>query len=295
MQAPMQAETFASVMAVLVVYERSLQEAKPWQTLRRWLEGSADGRGEPRLHRVFIYDNSAQSRAKPPADLERCDYVHNPGNGGTAAAYRAALSVARERGIDWLLLLDHDTQLPEDFLDRSAVAARLATEVDAPVAVVPWVRHGVGRIVSPTLVTRMGSFRPLTQRQKPGDCRHLSAIASGSLLRASALENLPPWPKGLWLDYVDHWIFTQLQRNGSRILVSDQVLQHDLSVAAPGKLSATRLRSLLDGEAIFTGLLGLGARAVYPLRLMWRILNLARLNPRLAMTALHWVVAGGPR
>jgi hypothetical protein len=226
--------------------------------------------------------------------VKGCEYLHNPDNGGIAAAYESALAIAGTLGIEWLLLLDHDTHLPASFLDQSSIAAHAAGH-PAPVALVPWVRHGRNTIVSPARVTRSGGLRPLRPGQRPSGDAHLSAIASGSVLNVATLKNFPPMPKGLWLDYVDHWIFAQLHRSGLKIAISDQILEHDLSIASPGALSAARLRSVLDGEAIFTGLLGIFARIVYPLRLARRVVILARINPKLAVTAVRWILAAGWR
>jgi hypothetical protein len=286
----MQTEKDIGLMAVLVVYERSLDDVAAWPTLRAWLEGTRSGQRGLRLQHALIYDNSRAPRAEPPVAIPHCQYAHNPHNGGTAAAYEAAIEIASSLGIQWLLLLDHDTQLPPDFLEHAAIHDRLICGQPPAAALVPWVRHGRDLIVSPARVTRTGGFRPLRPGEVPARGAHVSAIASGSMLHVATLRSLPPIPKRLWLDYVDHWIFAQLHRNGLRTQVSDQVLQHELSIADPVALSPARLLSVLDGEAVFTRLLGMLARLVYPLRLARRIIILAAVNPQLAATAIGWIL-----
>jgi hypothetical protein len=276
----------AIVMAVLVVYERGLAEVAAWTMLRSWLQTTGPD-GSRSGARVLIYDNSAAERARPLQELPGCLYVHDPNNGGTAAAYACATRVASEIGVEWLLLLDHDTSVPEHFLEEAATTVFSGSASAA--AWVPWVRLGNGAIISPVKVTWMGGFRPLHPGVLPSSGMHLSAIASGSLLRVASMRELLPWPKGLWLDYVDHWIFAQLHRRGLQTLILNQVLQQELSITAPKSLSPARLVSILNGEVIFQGLLGTCARLVYPWRLAWRVLRLARSNPGLAVHALKWI------
>src|SRR5450631_3935315 len=171
-QGSMQAEKDKALMAVLVVYERGLADVGPWRTLRAWLEGTRDSRSGLRLDHLLIYDNSSTPRAKPPAGIRRCQYTHNSNNGGTAAAYEAAIEIASVRGIQWLLLLDQDTQLPADFLDQAGIDDVPMSGQQRAVALVPWVRHGRDLIVSPNRVTRTGTFRPLRPRQVPARGEH---------------------------------------------------------------------------------------------------------------------------
>lgn len=273
-------------MAVLVVYERDLTEVSAWTVLRSWLRGGGSGGSRPGAH-LLVYDNSATERAKPPPGVAGCRYVHDPNNGGTAAAYACAMRIAGEIPVEWLLLLDHDTHLPEGFLEE-AVAATSSGSASAA-AWVPWVQLRNGAIVSPAQITRTGGIRPLRAGVQPPADMHLSAVGSGTVLRVASMRELPPWPKGLWLDYVDHWIFAQLHRRGLKTLILNQVLQHELSIAAPASVSPSRLVSILNGEASFQRLLGTRARLVYPWRLAWRVLRLARSNPGLAVHALKWI------
>jgi len=242
-----------------------------------------------RLEHVLVYENSVGPRARPLTQIDRCEYIHNPRNGGTAAAYQAAIQIASERGIPWLLLLDHDTRLPLEFLDGAELGACSPGRAPTTVALVPWVAHAGTTIVSPSRVTRFGTVRALRRGALPPSGAHLSAIASGTVLHVESVKRLMPIPESLWLDFVDHWLFAQLHRNRLPIRISAQVLEHDLSVANPAALSPTRLLSVLQAEADFMRQLGLRARWFYPLRLVRRIVVLAAVKPSLAVTAVGWI------
>lgn len=272
------------LMAVVVVYQRPLATVRAWPFLQTLLSGSKETGFD--LQQLLIYDNSPQ----PPAALEpstpRCMQVHDASNGGTAAAYTRACAVASDIGIDWLLLLDQDTALPETFLADAALA--LANSQGQAVALVPWVVQGA-RVISPSRVTARGGIVSLQPDGGPIDTTGLTAIASGSLLHVPTLASILPFPEGLWLDYVDHWLYLQLQRRGCPVAVFDARLQHELSVFTPRTLSARRLRSILDGEAAFTALLGPQARRAYPFRLAARTLRYAAIRPDLAWQMLAWM------
>jgi hypothetical protein len=280
------------VLAVIVVFERDLKEVLAWSFLRQRLVATAAYSDTTEscgffLGHVLIYDNSPQARAAPTEHLPGCIYIHDAGNGGTAAAYARACTFAREAGIDWLLLLDQDTLLPFGFLE--AASAALMNSPHQPYALVPWVFHGA-RVVSPARVTTIGTIAPLQYEAPPPIARDLTAIASGSLLYVPKLVSLLPLPNGLWLDYVDHWIFAQLRIRRLLVLVFDASLQQDLSIFSLESLNLSRLSSILSGEAAFSATLGIKARLVYPFRLAARVMRYAWIRPGLAMHTLTWVL-----
>ena len=137
-----------AILAVVVVYERALDEVEAWPALRSLL-GHGSSETGPQLEHLLIYDNTALPRAKPAASVARCTYMHNPNNGGTAAAYAHATRLAIDLGLPWLLLLDHDTLLPTNFLAAAAGDFEAAARQPTIAALVPMVRHRHGELVSP--------------------------------------------------------------------------------------------------------------------------------------------------
>lgn len=278
-------------MAVLVVYERELQQVNAWPLLVDALS-TASCAGF-KLEHVMVYDNSWNPKAQAAAANDACSYVHDRSNGGTAAAYERAVEVAVQRRIEWLLLVDQDTDLPPEFF--GAAAASLASlPLERLGALVPTVMDH-DKAVSPARVTLFGRIKPLRRQGAFGPLAGITAVASGSLLRVAELRPLMPLPRELWLDYVDHWVFVQLTHRGARIAVFDAVLRHSLSVMRPAQLDRRRLNSILDGEFYFQRLLGPLARGVYPLRILARLARYAVISPRLAVNLLQWMACEGRR
>jgi hypothetical protein len=137
-------------------------------------------------------------------------------------------------------------------------------------------------------VSCFGTISPLRDIRGRGADR-LTATSSGTILNVAMLNEVLPLPRGLWLDYVDHWIFARLHYRGRAVLILDQTLQHDLSVADLSSLTRQRLFSILNGEACFNSALGGKARIAYPLRLAARIIRYAFVKPRLAIASAAWV------
>lgn len=294
--------TGMKVLAVLVVYERRLDQAVAWPTLQRMLTraDSAMGDGLVLAH-VLVYDNSAFPLAQPLGFVSDCTYLHDPCNGGTAAAYRLAARLGTSLGATWLLLLDHDTDIPPTILQTASAALTRSAPI-RPAALLPWVLHG-DKVVSPARITAFGTVVPLSPNSAVRAEWRLTGIASGSLLRVREFDELDRMPLGLWLDYVDHWIFARLAQRGAPVALIDCALQHDLSVTHIDRLGESRLDGLLAAESTFVASLPWLPRAVHPWRLFARALRVARARPRHAWTivmhATHWRrnsirMTGGP-
>jgi hypothetical protein len=272
------------LMAVVIVYDRGLEAVAAWPALAAELTRSASARA--RFERVLIYDNSPVSRARPPQDIPGCVYIHDQTNGGTAAGYVAAAAMAAEAGIEWLLLLDQDTLLTQSFIEGADAALKSGTSPGAA-ALVPRIFQGT-MLISPARVNCFGTISPLRRGKRDGLDR-ITAISSGTILNVAMFNEVLPLPAGLWLDYVDHWIFAKLHERGHAIRILDQALQHDLSVTNVSSLSRQRLFSILNGEACFNSALGGKARLVYPLRLVARMIHYAFVKPELAWASVAWI------
>jgi hypothetical protein len=253
------------VMAVLVLYGRRVEESAAWPVIRAWLGAT----GSSGLRHCLIYDNSPERQIDPATLPDNAALIHDPTNGGTTAAYRAAAARAGAANCKWLLLLDQDTGLPPDYLTRARSAA--ADAADAAV-LVPRIRHD-GLLVSPATITPAGSIVPTDRPGQNGGMA--TAISSGIIVRSAVLEKVR-FPAALWLDYVDHWLFLALVREGSSVATIDVDLAHDLSIRTPRTLSLSRVKSILAAERIFYEALGGRARTLLPARQALRAARYAR-------------------
>jgi hypothetical protein len=274
------------LMAVVVAYERPPEAIPSWTYLTKVLTENVQVNCKALSH-LLLYDNSANRHAPTCHIGPSVTYIHDPANGGTAAAYTKAIEVANRSAIQWLLLLDQDTILTDSYMQ--AMRAQLQKlAMHPPAAIVPWVVHD-GAVISPARIRPWGSIAPLERKEIPiGQMEPLTAIASGCVLHVPTVVKIMPIPRDFWLDYVDHWIFSQFKARGLPVVVVETALEHDLSVRAPRSIGARRLKSILDGELAFHGSLGVLARAVYPIRLLARMLRYLVIAPRTSAQTFVW-------
>jgi hypothetical protein len=277
------------LLAVLVVHRATAQSAQAWPFLQNALEHSSGADSEPsqrfQLLHVLIYDNSPTAQEDQKLE-SRISYVHDANNTGTAGAYTKAFAMAHILRCEWVLLLDHDTALPETYLESAHTAAKDITDRDGRI-LAPWVMHGE-LCVSPSRLSRWGGFGRLTPALASSvDTKSLTCIASGCFLDSKARSLIGAIPPELWLDFVDHWMVSRIHRGGGSLTVIEATLQHDLSVENPNDLSAHRLRSILAGERYFLAQCGWLARISYPLRLLVRAISYARQGSPIWRQVLH--------
>ena len=274
------------MLAVLVLYEKEIEKAESFSTLMSLLRDSLNDRLV--LRHILIYDNSKQKHNFKLSDgVSGVTYFHNPLNGGTVAAYSYAFELAKGVGASWFLLLDHDTAIP---LKHLALAAyELINIQDSNIAaLVPCVKHG-DAIVSPALLNRYGSVTPTEDIKNKKLTDIVTAISSGAFINAGALKDIMPFPNELWLDYVDHWIFLRFSRAKWNVKSFSAKINHHLSVEEPSELSASRVISILNGEAVLLSLIGGPAKKTYYLRIAYRVFKYLRKNPNLVPPMLRWL------
>ncbi|MBO9688663.1 MAG: glycosyltransferase [Mitsuaria chitosanitabida] len=280
------------MLAVVVLYRRAPAQAAAWPELSRWLDQPSKA-GDLKLRAVLFHDNSpapdpTSAEAVGNAPDARVHYRHDPANGGTRAAFIGAAERARALGCDWLLLLDQDTSLPPRLMDAASTALAATPGV---AALVPRVLHGETPI-SPAVIADTGIIRPLPLERTPRAGARLTAIASGTLLRVEALEALGPLPERLWLDGVDHWIFTRLHRLGRPVRIVACTLKHDLSAVSLSSMPTWRVVSMLESERLLLREWPWIARLARPYRLSRFLMRLRREHPDAFRAALRWLVTG---
>jgi GT2 family glycosyltransferase len=273
----------ASVLAVVVTYRREWTSVRSGDFLVDTLgRQTSDGLT---LERALIYDNSPEPTARPSTASDLLVYVHDPRNRGTQAAYWHGLELARSKGHDWLLLLDQDTALPPDYL--ASVSRLKVADLDV---LLPNVVHG-NKVISPGYLSRWGSVVSGALPHSPSDKGTPTGIASGAMIRSSALQRLGKPPAELWLDFLDHWMFWRLHMLGCRFGALDTWIAHDLSIERMDQIPVSRLHSIWNAERRFMADLPWTARLTYPTRQLNRMMRLMARHPAVAAHLWRWWTA----
>jgi hypothetical protein len=164
------------------------------------------------------------------------------------------MELAERMGIPWLLLLDQDTTIPEEFIPRMAAYSQRFAHDPEVAAVVPLLTWR-GRLISPN---HLGSFYRVLP--VPRTCHgtyykeQLFACDSATLMRVSALREAGGYDEGLfWLDFSDIYVFAAFYRNGRSVYVaSDLQVEHSLSTTDyANNMTPQRYRNFLAAEGAY--------------------------------------------
>jgi GT2 family glycosyltransferase len=237
-----------SILAVIVLYQTAARDSVSVTSLAQAL--TAIQSGALRL-KVVLFDNGPEAQGAPDIFGDE-QYLSATGNVGLAQAYNASVQIAQEEGFEWLLTLDQDTSLPEDFLTEMLKVIEIVGHTPEIAAVVPYMRSA-GRPVSP-YTFRWGALAewfPLAFMGVPEAATY--ALNSASLLRLSALVQAGGYDPRFWLDASDHAMFHKLRMYGKAVYVAGSTLiEHRLSVLdTTGRMSVTRYQNILAAESAF--------------------------------------------
>ena len=198
-------------------------------------------------------------------------------NHGLLGAYEAALEQARAEGYDWLLTLDQDTALPENFFSAIEPGLRAAAEDPRIAAIVPHLAEGE-QLLSPAYVG-LTRTTPMPASFSGVPAREARAFNSAALLRVEALEAIGGFDPCFWLDHLDSWLHHQLYIHGWRMYVLDSVhLEHHFSLLNyKERVTLAHFRNFLGAESAYFDLYGSWlARLAYSAQLAVRLVNQRR-------------------
>jgi len=238
-----------NLVAILVIYNCKIEESETFNSLLQ------NYKKNPKVFKNFkliIYDNSLTAQAISLNISFEYEYVHDQNNKGLAVAYNYALNEAIKYAYDWLLILDQDSSLPEDFLDNLSCDISIIGDDTTVTAVVPKMRYKK-MIFSPTKVFFGGIIRGIDKRHR-GICtfKNVFAIGSGCVINVSFLQKVGGFNEVFWMDCLDRWLFLTINNMGGKVYVTDSVIEHEVSVMNFDKLmTEQRYYNILKYETLF--------------------------------------------
>jgi GT2 family glycosyltransferase len=256
------------ILAVIVRYKMRLEGSPTMVSL------SEAFRLHPELRREFgvlVWDNS-------PTPLENLrlpfpfKYDHSRENIGVSGAYNRALKVAEQGGFAWMLLLDQDTTLPDDFLPRLLGHIERHEGDSQVAAMVPFLVDGA--IPSSPVAVLCGRNKPISPPFEgfyPGE---IFAANSGVTIRAAALREAGGYDEDFWLDLSDVVLFHKLHLKGKRVWIAgDLQVQHRITNNDfDGSMSPQRYSNFVAAEGAYWDLYrGWLPRSIYMARLLGRV------------------------
>lgn len=196
------------IYAVMVVYNKHLSECPSFC--------SAKSQSDVQL---LVVDNSTDESVQNQEEARQAGawFLSMNGNKGLSKAYNAAFDMLREKPGDWIVLLDDDTEIPDEYW------VKLRTE--SPDAILlPVVMTANGKMISPAEMKH--DIPHLAQSTE--SITEITGINSGMAI-PKRLADTYTYDERLFLDYVDHQFLKDMKRTGEKIRILPVKLYQEFS------------------------------------------------------------------
>lgn len=253
------------IQIVIVLYKTTLDKSLSFNSLRKY----ADKLTVP--HNILIVNNYPDIHIADDNDYK----VLTPENNVMlSGAYNLALDEAKANGHQWIMLLDQDTLITEEYINE---INRVFTEgvQDDIASVVPIVRQATNNIqISPATYNPFWGLVNITMLSKGVYNNCVSAINSCAVVRVNAIEQIGGFPKNYPLDGLDVIYFYYLYKNDWKCMVIEPVIYQNLSVYDfKNSMNMTRYKSILKSESDLAKDMGGMAVVTTKLRYCVRVLK----------------------
>jgi len=248
-----------SIEIVIVLYQCSLDESVTFQSLKKSLEKTSID------YELIIYNNDVNQKIEEKEFL----IVNSEENKKLEGAYNFALDRAIENGKNWILLLDQDTEIPDNYLKELNKIFSVGYSPDL-VAVVPKL-VSEGKVISPVRVTSLIRFEKELNVSGYTNER-INALNSMSLFNVQFIRSIGGFSKDFPFDMHDHWCYNQVYKHHKKVYVLDVTTKHESSfVNFEKNISVNRYREFLSSENKFIhNELGIPVYFYYKMKLLLR-------------------------
>lgn len=184
---------------------------------------------------AIIIDNGSTDETPELLETLKSEHPHffdilsNHAN-GLAKAQNMGISMAREQGFDWVLLLDHDSRLGDGMIDAMKQAYAQIAEPRRIGIMAPYIRDENAKTAPSYVTPWLGVF---FRRAQFGNREILdnviNVIASGSLIPMHVFNEVGMMDEQFFIDYIDTDFCLRVIGKGYHIIaVRDAVLYHKL-------------------------------------------------------------------
>lgn len=229
---------------VIVLYQIKATDSLTIQTLQQILASNK----LPELRQIIVYDNSPMEDTPVFTD-KRFIYHFAEGNQGLAKAYNYVWPKSLSAGCDWLITLDQDTKLTNEYFIAVMNEIKKANE---QIVVIAPVVYDKTQQISPV---RSDTLRPLhTSLPMGGEIYHsqVMVINSAAVISLNFLQQIAGYNESFSLDYLDHWLCWKVYQEEKQIKVLQEELRHQLSVLDyKGSMNVKRYQQILNAESQF--------------------------------------------
>lgn len=206
-----------SILFVIVLYKMRLFETQTYKTLLK----------HNNQFRLFVYDNSPEPmHSSDEFETDNIKYVSDTKNSGLSAAYNKAAKYAATENIEWVLLLDQDTQFAKDIIDEYCCAVAQNSEIKL---FIPPMKIGNGKYISPV---KMFFHTTKPSKKTPFgivSLKQYTPINSGMLINTKAYWSVNGYNEAVFLDYSDYQFIERFKKIYPKAYVLSSVCHQNFS------------------------------------------------------------------
>ncbi|MBM6736207.1 glycosyltransferase family 2 protein [Mediterranea massiliensis] len=151
-------------------------------------------------------------------------FIHNELNRGIGYAHNRGIFCAKKKGVDAVLILDHDSVLKDNFV-KNLSSSLVENEVSKIAAVGPVYMNSTTGEYYP-ITTYIGPFiKRLRPTSHPVEASFL--ISSGSLIPLNVIDDIGGMNEELFIDYIDvEWSYRAKSKGYKLLAVPTAVMEH---------------------------------------------------------------------
>jgi GT2 family glycosyltransferase len=208
----------------IVVYNEKYWDSVTFKSL---LSSYHQSNKNEKIH-ILVFDNTiSPNKFTPLLEENNVDvtYFSFNENRGISHAYNFLHNVATNKGFEWIVFLDQDTLLPEDFYQ---VYSNKVKETFHTPIFIPLVKLNTGEIFSPSVYRNFRHYK-IPQVTRYLNLRDHSAINSGLLINCDFFKQLGGYNENLFLDFCDHDFFDKVRKEIDQIEILDVELLQNFS------------------------------------------------------------------
>ncbi len=264
---------FSQISIVVVLYKKSLEESETLHTLLKILDTK---------NNLLVFDNSPYRQYKNDCfefHNFSVQYFHDPTNPGLSDAYNKALRIANTIKTKWLLLLDQDTTLTDEYINE-IIGLDSASFDDNCVAIMPHVLSlNKKHIIAPRKLGLGMMTKEIVVKNRVVSTQ-ITGINSGTLLRIEYLNKINGFSTSYSLDMLDHWYFRKIFQDSYCVFVLNTAIYQDLSVQGDYEkaISFSRYIQILKAENVFMKEENILSFIFYKIKLIFRSMKQMRFD-----------------
>lgn len=199
------------IYSILVVYNKDIASSKSYNFIKMYSS-----------IKLIVCDNSTMENKNEEKVLNDGHiYISMHGNAGLSKAYNVALNRIPYSKDDYVLLLDDDTTLTDEYMQTIFECIKSKKDVYVPIV------RTQNMLMSP-VISKNGCIHPIKNVDQIQN-ESISAINSGMLICTNVFKDYK-YPEQMFLDYVDHAFMYEMNHRHKQIMLMDVTVFQSFSI-----------------------------------------------------------------